>query len=202
MVGSDVHANVDDFCVRGNRVDVKRAEQVTVKCGHNGASLQTGEIRDATVSNGLYIQLNSTTQQDIQVTDCLGTGMVVTMLGNDSRAEFERDGQEVHLTHANVVLNVSDGFIAQEVAQANGTASLIFDKTTGLVQWVDMNPTFSYEFRTGDIRKDFAFKAQGGKHLLWIHRKQDEPVRPEALSCIFCSFVNMPERIIQVKSGL
>jgi hypothetical protein len=129
--------------------------------------------------------------------------MRVTFKGNDSRAEFDRDGQEVHLTSADILLNINDGsFITQEVAQANGTASLIFDKATGLVQFVDMQPTFSYEFRTGDIRKDFAFKAQGGKHLLWIHRKTGEFYYPEAKTCIFCSFVDMPERVIRVKSGL
>jgi hypothetical protein len=202
QVGTQFNGNVQDFCVRGRKVEVAHADEVRVKCGGNGATWMAKDIRDATISVGMYIQFNTSTEQSVDVRDCNNNAMLVTFKGNDSKAEFEKDGQEVHLQHADVLLNVSDGFISQEVAQANGSASLVFDKATGLVQFVDMNPTFSYEFRTGDIRKDFAFKAEGRSHLLWIHRKASEPIPADAQNCIFCSLVNMPDHVITVKSDV
>ncbi|MEK6822648.1 MAG: hypothetical protein AABY13_02370, partial [Nanoarchaeota archaeon] len=84
------------------------------------------------------------------------------------------------------------------VTQGSGSARLVLDRLTKKVLYVEMNPVFSYEFRTGADKTDFAFRAVDKPGKLFIKRTADQTVPQEFVACQDCGIIDLPEKRIKI----
>jgi hypothetical protein len=195
IVSNNFHTSVQDFCVRGNRVDVSHAEEVQIKCNGYGNTWTSSAIDDASFVVDDKIRMASTLEQDLVVTDCAGNDLDVSFITDDGAANFTKDGTEMAIKAATVTFPESEGLIEQEFVQANGSARLVLDRLTKKVLYVEMEPYFNYEFRTASPSTDFSFRAQDVPAKLFIRRTTDQTVPQEFTTCKNCGVIDLPSSL-------
>ena len=195
QVGAVFEGDVNDFCVKDDRIEVTHADQVNVLCGTAG--WMTRNLNNATMAVDGMIRLNSSRAQSLGVRDCAGSGMNLSLHGPGAGAEFSLDGSQVGLRYATLTVS-STGMMVAEVAEANGSATLVLDKSSHEVVWVRMAPVFTYEFRTKDAATSFGFRAAQAPHDLFIKRAAGQGLPAASVNCSACTVVDLPARTIEI----
>jgi hypothetical protein len=206
-LGTTIHANVDDFCVRDKHVEVGHAEEVQIKCDDAGRLWTTSPIDDAAFTVDDTIHLTSTLEQELGITDCSGNDLEVSLINENSKADFAKDGLTMKISNATVTWPEEENpqkpdFIIQDVLQANGSATLHLDRLTKKVQWVEMEPYFNYEFRTDNPATDFGIRAEDVPAKVFIRRTANQVVPDDFLTCKNCGVIDLPHRMITIRGNI
>ena len=190
LVGADLHANVRDFCVRGNKVDVKHADEVRVKCGVDGYTWMTTDVNDATFVVDESVRLNTSTAQSLAITDCLGNNVGLN-LSADGQSDFTKNGSQI--TAEKVAL-----MLGGDVVWAEGLSKVVLDKESHKVIFVDAQPVFTYRVATGSPATDFAVRIEDVPAQLFIKRADSDTVPPEMTTCADCAVLDLVGRTLTV----
>jgi hypothetical protein len=209
IVKSIMQSGVSDFCVKGDSVEVGHAEQVQIKCDGDGRTFTTSSIDDSVFTVNDKIRVKSNSEQEIGITDCAGNDLEVTFMNEESKADFANDGLTIMISNTTVYWPEEDpsdlekpDIIIQDILQANGSATLHLDRLTKKVQWVEMEPYFKYEFRTGNPVTDFAIQASDVPAKLFIRRTVNQAVPEEFTACKNCGVIDLPQKMISIRGDI